>query len=1017
MTYDASSFSPYLPPELIDVIELLSRTLQNDTATVKGATHALLSQSQTDPDFSLKLLHVALSHQIIPENIRRTASVYLKNMASDSDVTIHPEVRQRLLSESLQFLASPENDIRTAATTIISTYLPPENYSSILSCVELIHSAVEKNDKYAVDGSVRLFSTILTDNLPHMTDQDRNMIQDRSTDLLMKAANVSNTSETIVLILRNLSHFITFSKSINEQQSSNIFQFCTVFAQNEDPAIKSEAIDTFTAFIFVCDRIPLKKVVQNNFVPLLDFMISCLHTDNEEIIRSALAFFVHLDDLSDLDSNREIPQRFNILIPLLIKHLRFRTDDLHFYNIEMFDTGTSTQDDSAIPVLWASSGRDDDEEDEDNELDDIDDEFEQFRAVGMFTARKAASSCLDVMGEVYKMDIIPIVTETLNAIIALSQQPQEESKDNSADMGVSPSDLVETALLALGCLATPFSLAAVHFPDQLNNILLWVFTQTASTFPLVRLRATWVIGEFASWIVGPLGTQHDKTKLAQKNDRQNEALDNEDDDSDDDYNAPHAPTADLLEQTLQILGTLVKDPLTRIQQTAVYGLRMLIMRAPTALSGLAPQFFTIFADVFMTSPPTVQLVAARSVMVLIVNYPDLVQDASNFEESTPLAVMLLAIINNVQSCQEGREQYNTHLVSLLQDVIEMGGSNVPIPVVTSIVNAVLTFGQKRLDKLAQNQNVEGKMGSTMTNSLTMCLAVFEEIVSAFREQTTSILAPFVESQFIVRCATLATDDDCIGSLLSLVGTCARLNFSLLTNSLDTILTLLHQTHIWTTSKLKTTANAVWCFGEVLFYSKGQLNFPFPLETYLELVVMLFTRDNTTTVDDDFVKQKKKKDESLISYATSNEQGRLILLNASQTICHFFQVELDRTISFLTSFQFPLTEKHPHPYPAPIRYILVFLMGFKDIHFEEKEIAYLGLAKAAQLHPMAFAPFIKTFLQVAANWGKKPGDHVRSEMAQSLVSLRNLFSQANDWNRFYSTIPEKIRGKLSKLYNF
>ncbi|KAK2956131.1 hypothetical protein BLNAU_8911 [Blattamonas nauphoetae] len=941
-----------ISPELSPIAQLLDNTLKSHTPTVRAATDSLLNLARTDQSLPTKLFRIALAEPNVPDPIRKSATLYLQNMAEVNDIDIPQPVRQSLTSEAIPFLGSPSKSIQWAATKIILAYVPQDDYTSILTCIELISSAVNNQNSDQIDGAISLYTSILSSNLTKIASNDFNLIEDKTLTLLMTAATLTQSPKTIINIIRNLYHTLARIETLSEEKVNRIFEFCTTYARHEDPSVKSEAIDTFAMFLMLLNRPAVRKAFQPIFVPLMDFTLICLQDDNEDILRAAIGFWANLEDLRTLDTANDIPPRLGTLIPLIIKNLQFKSDDLHFYKNEMLDADAQGGRDSAIPVAWGSNSNDDDDDEDSDDIDTHDNEYSTYRMTGGFTLRKSASTTLEIIGDEYKTEIVPIVTDTLNQIITqsneISEQPQTADEVNFLP---DASSLIETALLALGCLAYHFSVAALQFPDQLNNILKWVLSQTTSPFPLVRLRATWVIGEFSSWIVGPLGTQNEDAEEAKRLAERSE-LDEDDEEPDNDPRAPHAPTTELLNESLPILGKLVKDPHSRIQQTAVYALRMIIHCAGSMLSDIAPQFFTIFADVFMTSPPLVQLAAARSITMVISHYPDIVRDPNNFEPSTPLAVMLLAIINNIQASEEGRDQYNTHLISLLQDVIEVGESNVPIPVATSMVNAVVPFVQGRLEKLANTLKEEGKMGSVMTNSLTMSFAFFETIVEEYQAQSEQIMASVVASQIIPRCASLSVDDDSLLSLFVLTGTCARHCFSIVSNALDAILTRLHEPHVWSSDHVKLTSNAIWCFGELVYFSKGQISFPFPMVTYLEQLTMIFTRDNRTTVNDEVVNRSQRDSElSAFELAAVTEQTQDLILNASQCICHFLQLDPNTTVQFLTTFQFPPNEKHPQPYPSPIRYILVALTGFKDKHFDEKEVAYLQLAKAAQMHPM------------------------------------------------------------------
>ncbi|EFX73484.1 hypothetical protein DAPPUDRAFT_307700 [Daphnia pulex] len=489
---------------LCQILQLLKESQSPDNATQR-AVQQKLEELNKYPDFNNYLIFVLTKLTSEDEPTRSLSGLILKNNVRAHFHKFPATVADFIRSECLSAIGDPSPLIRATVGILITTISSRGELANWPELLPKLCQMLDSQDYNVCEGAFGALQKIC---------EDSSEILD--SDALNRPLNI--------LIPKFLQFFQHSSSKIRSHALACVNQF--IMSRTQALMIHIDAFLQGLMHLAADDDAEVRKNVCRALVMLLDvrmdrlvphmhniieYMLGRTQDANETVALEACEFWL---SLADQPICKEVLNpHLARLVPVLVKGMRYSEIDIillkgdveedemipdreqdirprfhksrtHTLHREGAESGRPANADGEIP-----------EDDEDLEDGDEDDGMDSDSALSDWNLRKCSAAALDVLANVFKDDLLPVLLPILKETLF------------HADWEIKESGILALGAIAEGCMTGMVS----HLPELVPFLINCLSEKKA----LVRAITCWTLSRYAHWVVGQPHDQYLKPLMTE----------------------------------------------------------------------------------------------------------------------------------------------------------------------------------------------------------------------------------------------------------------------------------------------------------------------------------------------------------------------------------------------------------------------------------------------------------------------------------------------------------------------
>ncbi|XP_033121326.1 transportin-1-like [Anneissia japonica] len=463
------------PAGLEQIVQLLKES-QSPTTEVQRAVQQKLESLNQFPDFNNYLIFVLTKLKTEDEPTRSLSGLILKNNVRAHFHNFPSETTEFIKRECLQNIGDPSPLIRATIGILITTIATKGELQNWQELLPALCHLLDSEDYNTCEGAFGALQKICEDSAEVL-----------DCDSLNRPLNI--------LIPKFLRFFKHSSPKIRSHAIACVNQFIISKTQ-----VLMLHIDDFIKNLFELandDDNEVRKNVCRALVMLLEVRLDMLVPHMQDIIEYLLMRTQDNDESVALEAcefwltlaeqpvcKEVLAVHLQRLIPVLVKGMKYSEIDIILLKGDVEDDETIPDSEQDIKPRFHKSkthsqqhtNNDDEDNDSDSDYGMDDDD-----ALSDWNLRKCSAAALDVLANVFRDELMPILLPILNETLAHQDWEVKES-----------------GILVLGAIAEGCSNAMVPHLPELTKYLIQCLAEKKA---LVRSITCWTLSRYSHWIV------------------------------------------------------------------------------------------------------------------------------------------------------------------------------------------------------------------------------------------------------------------------------------------------------------------------------------------------------------------------------------------------------------------------------------------------------------------------------------------------------------------------------------
>ncbi|XP_071954469.1 transportin-1-like [Antedon mediterranea] len=462
------------PAGLEQIVQLLKES-QSPTTEVQRAVQQKLESLNQFPDFNNYLIFVLTKLKSEDEPTRSLSGLILKNNVRAHFHNFPAETTEFIKRECLQNVGDPSPLIRATIGILITTIATKGELQNWQELLPALCHLLDSEDYNTCEGAFGALQKICEDSAEVL-----------DCDSLNRPLNI--------LIPKFLRFFKHTSPKIRSHAIACVNQFIISKTQ-----VLMLHIDDFIKNLFELandDDNEVRKNVCRALVMLLEVRLDMLIPHMQNIIEYLLMRTQDNDESVALEAcefwltlaeqpvcKEVLAGHLQRLVPVLVKGMKYSEIDIILLKGDVEDDETIPDSEQDIKPRFHKSKTHSQQHTNDDEDNDSDSDYgmDDDDALSDWNLRKCSAAALDVLANVFRDDLMPILLPILNETLA------------HADWEVK-----ESGILVLGAIAEGCGNAMVPHLPELTKYLIQCLSEKKA---LVRSITCWTLSRYSHWIV------------------------------------------------------------------------------------------------------------------------------------------------------------------------------------------------------------------------------------------------------------------------------------------------------------------------------------------------------------------------------------------------------------------------------------------------------------------------------------------------------------------------------------
>ncbi|KAJ8923719.1 hypothetical protein NQ315_010300 [Exocentrus adspersus] len=466
---------------LREILTLLRESQSPDTATQR-AVQQKLEELNKYPDFNNYLMFVLTKLTTEDEPTRSLSGLILKNNVKTHYNNLMPSVTSFIKTECLKAVGDPSPLIRATVGILITTVASKGDLSSWPELLPALCGMLDSTDYNICEGAFGALQKICEDSAEALDADTTN----RPLDILIpKFLQFFNHSSSKIrsYAIGCVNHFIIQRSQALMYHIDSFLQNLFLVATDEDAEVRKN----------VCKAlVMLLEVRMDRLIPhidnIIEYMLVRTQDPDESVALEACEFWLSLAEQPICRS--VLRNHLNRLVPVLVRGMKYSEIDIILLkgDVEEDDNVPDKEEDirprfhkskthtikATISSNMTENGTD---KDDDDDYDDGDDDG----SLSDWNLRKCSAAALDVLANVFRDDLLPILIPILKETLFHQDW-----------------DIKESGILALGAIAEGCMSGMInHLPELIPYLINCLNDKKA----LVRAITCWTLSRYSHWVV------------------------------------------------------------------------------------------------------------------------------------------------------------------------------------------------------------------------------------------------------------------------------------------------------------------------------------------------------------------------------------------------------------------------------------------------------------------------------------------------------------------------------------
>lgn len=456
---------------LRQIIQLLKESQSPDTVIQRTVQQKLEELNQVT-DFNNYLIFVLTKLTSEDEPTRSLSGLILKNNIKSHYENLPPTVTEFVKSECLTAVGDTSALIRATVGILITT-IASRGINTWPELLPALCQMLDSADYNVCEGAFGALQKICEDSSEYLED-DR---QNKPLDILIPK-------------------FLQFFKHSSPKIRSHAIGCVNQFIVQKTPSLMNH-IDMFLENLFhlaVDDEAEVRKNVCRAIVMLLEvrmdrllphlhdiieYMLLRTQDPDENVALEACEFWLSIADQQIC--KEALTPYLPRLVPILVNGMRYSEIDIILLKGDVEeDENVPDREEDIRPRFHKSRNTHGNEEDN-NDEDDDDDNLGDDSSLSDWNLRKCSAAALDVLANVFKEDILPILMPILKETLSSTEWEVKES-----------------GILALGAIAEGCMNGMI---PHLNELIPYMINHLSDKKALVRAIICWTLSRYCHWVV------------------------------------------------------------------------------------------------------------------------------------------------------------------------------------------------------------------------------------------------------------------------------------------------------------------------------------------------------------------------------------------------------------------------------------------------------------------------------------------------------------------------------------
>eukprot|EP00514_Thraustochytrium_sp_LLF1b_P011969 CAMPEP_0184550872 /NCGR_PEP_ID=MMETSP0199_2-20130426/22617_1 /TAXON_ID=1112570 /ORGANISM="Thraustochytrium sp., Strain LLF1b" /LENGTH=915 /DNA_ID=CAMNT_0026945879 /DNA_START=108 /DNA_END=2855 /DNA_ORIENTATION=- len=376
--------------------------------------------------------------------------------------------------------AMSEKALQRSACALIPTIVLRFNLSTWPELVTFLRSALSQTQSAALfEGAFKVLEHLCEDC---SNEVDSEILENFLPFLLEHFKNPEPEHRARAVKCVNYLLMMDDLRPAVSSSSEKILQGLSMLAQDTNHGVQKEVCVGLTYLLLA-----RSDVVAPHIQSILTFMITCLQSEDEDVVMESLEFISTLCKEHHAQVAEPLGPYLPSLFPLLLKRMEFGEEELvAIGSDEENDTSIEDKAEDIRPSHHGGTAQRVGEDDSDSE-----DEFEEEEdadIASMWTARKLSGRVLEIMVRILPQE------QVLPLLLPLLRTNLDESK---------PWLTRDAAVLALGVMSFG---CEKELEQYLPELLSFLLKQAQGSVSHIRVTALWSLGRYSEWVKRVNGT-------------------------------------------------------------------------------------------------------------------------------------------------------------------------------------------------------------------------------------------------------------------------------------------------------------------------------------------------------------------------------------------------------------------------------------------------------------------------------------------------------------------------------
>lgn len=466
---------------LREILTLLRESQSPDTATQR-AVQQKLEELNKYPDFNNYLMFVLTKLTTEDEPTRSLSGLILKNNVKTHYNSLLPNVTNFIKTECLQAVGDPSPLIRATVGILITTVASKGDLGSWPQLLPALCNMLDSTDYNVCEGAFGALQKICEDSAEALDADTTN----RPLDILIpKFLQFFNHSSSKIR-----SYAIGCVNQFIIQRSQALMFHIDSFLQNlfhvatdDDAEVRKNVCRALVMLL----EVRMDRLI-NQIDNIIEYMLLRTQDADEGVALEACEFWLSLAEQPICKS--VLANHLSRLIPVLVRGMKYSEIDIILLkgDVEEDDNIPDKEEDikprfhkskHTIPVKTNPQNGTENgiDKDEDEDFEDSDDDG----SISDWNLRKCSAAALDVLANVFRDDLLPILIPILKETLF------------HQDWDVKESGILALGAIAEGCMSGMIN----HLPELIPYLINCLNDKKA----LVRAITCWTLSRYSHWVV------------------------------------------------------------------------------------------------------------------------------------------------------------------------------------------------------------------------------------------------------------------------------------------------------------------------------------------------------------------------------------------------------------------------------------------------------------------------------------------------------------------------------------